>query len=113
MLHVKKVNATVKAILKFRSKVNVTEIEGFAHLNVADQNENTDKVVDSLILDVSVNIAERTGLTPLHAACLNQNTEIVEMLLKSKASVNQQDKSGQTPLFKAAYIGHLPCSTTD
>jgi ankyrin repeat protein len=96
----------VRALLKERTDVNATEVDGSTALLWAAYRSDADTVKLLLAARAQVNAVNRYGMTPLLEACRNGNAEIVAALLKAGANTQAAVRLGETPLMAAAGAGN-------
>ena len=87
-----------KYLLKYDSKVNLSNKSGTTPLHIASQIGNQQAVSMLIESKASPAICDKKKMTPLHLACKNGNLEILKILLPL-SNVNQKNEEGETSLF--------------
>jgi uncharacterized protein len=95
----------IRALLKQRVNVNVTEADGMTPLHWAVRSNDIDTVQLLLRSGANSKAANRYGVTPLSLAALNGNAAIIEVLIKAGADPNAALPDGETILMTAARTG--------
>ena len=101
----KRDHQTVRALLRQKVNVNVTEADGFTALHWAAQRNDLQLVELLLAAGASVKASTRYSITPLYLAATNGNAAIIERLLDAGADANSTAEQGQTTLMSAALSG--------
>jgi ankyrin repeat protein len=101
----------VRALLKARLDVNVTQPDGATALHWAAHTD--DLVIADLLLRAGAraNVANDLGTTPLYLACTNRSAAMVKRLLAAGADPNATLLRGQTVLMECARTGEAGAVT--
>src|SRR5882762_5201356 len=99
--------ATVRALVRQRADVNVTERDGATALHWAAYWGDLDMAQLLLRSGARVDAANAFGVTPLALAVEYGSAAMVDHLIAAGANVNAALPSGETPLMTAARVGNL------
>ncbi len=97
--------SAVRALLREKVDVNVTEPDGTTPLHWAVRKNDLDVTRLLVRAGAKVGATTRYGVSPLYLASLNGNAAVANALVAAGADVNAANPGGETPLMTAARSG--------